>query len=268
MPGYESFGWLTIAWIVFVLGFAGFVHGALGLGYPLVATPLLALVIGFKAAVALVLLPTMAVVVAAIILTGGLGAMFRRFWMLPPYMIAGSIAGTATFILIDPRPLLLLLSLAMFAFLAVDWRVQRLRARAVSRGVDSAPGWVARHPRIATALFGTIGGFCEGGVNVAAPPLVVLFLGLGLAPAQLVQALNLCFLAGKSTQILVLAGSGSLTVSQWLVSLPFAVLAVVVQRYATRIRERIDAATYRSWLKRFLLVMAIGLAAQFGWLVR
>ncbi|MEM1315153.1 MAG: sulfite exporter TauE/SafE family protein, partial [Pseudomonadota bacterium] len=49
-----------LLWIGFALLFAGFVKGATGLGYSTTSLPLLALVIGLKPALPLVLAPSLA----------------------------------------------------------------------------------------------------------------------------------------------------------------------------------------------------------------
>ena len=44
MPGFENLSLLTLVWVALVLAFAGAVQGALGLGFPMVATPMIAAV--------------------------------------------------------------------------------------------------------------------------------------------------------------------------------------------------------------------------------
>ncbi|MFN9774046.1 MAG: hypothetical protein ACK54X_15670 [Burkholderiales bacterium] len=46
---------------------AGFIHGFIGVGFPLLATPLFGLLFGWKAAVALLVLPTWLVTLATIV---------------------------------------------------------------------------------------------------------------------------------------------------------------------------------------------------------
>ena len=46
--------------------FAGLVHGTLGLGFPMVATPMLATMMDVRSAILVTLLPTMAVNIASI----------------------------------------------------------------------------------------------------------------------------------------------------------------------------------------------------------
>jgi hypothetical protein len=55
---------------------------------------------------------------------------------------------------------------------------------------------MARHRYAYAAVFGIMAGVSEGTANVAAPPLIVYYLGIGASPLLLVQALNLCFFTG------------------------------------------------------------------------
>jgi uncharacterized membrane protein YfcA len=54
---FEGLSLWSYAWIGAVLLSAGFVHGLVGLGFPLIAMPLLALALPFKSAILFILLP-------------------------------------------------------------------------------------------------------------------------------------------------------------------------------------------------------------------
>ena len=105
-------------------------------------------------------------------------------------------------------------------------------------------------------------GLFEGTANVAAPPLIIYYLALGLAPALLVQALQICFMVGKTTQFTVLTLYGGVQASQWLATLPLVAVAMAAGFGGARVRNRIDAAIFRIWVKRSLLAIAIVLLVQ------
>jgi uncharacterized membrane protein YfcA len=89
-------------------------------------------------------------------------------------------------------------------------------------------------------------------------------LSLNLERAMLVQVLNLCFTVGKPTQMLVLTTEGGVTWTQWISTLPFAVIATATTVGGVYLRNRIDTAVYRRWLLRFLFVVALVLVAQYS----
>ena len=65
-----SLGWPVIAWIIVVTMLAGYIQGLLGVGYPMLATPLLSLVVDLRTAV-IVTVPTIMFLSAYLIFRGG-----------------------------------------------------------------------------------------------------------------------------------------------------------------------------------------------------
>ena len=249
--GLENLSLWSIVWVILVLALAGLVHGTLGLGFPLIATPLVALVTGIKTAVLIVAPPTLSVIIAAILLGGAFLPSLREWWRMPVWMFFGSLAGTYLFILTDAAVLTLLLGLIIFVYLGLDW---------LGKGESML---MRKHRHKFGAVFGFLGGVFEGSVNVAAPPLLIYFLSLGLAPAALVTALNLCFLTGKTTQLSTRLVTNDVPLSSWVSILPLCAVGLVTLVAGMRVRSRVDATTYRRWIKFALLAMAAILMVQF-----
>jgi uncharacterized membrane protein YfcA len=252
MPDAGSLTALHLSLAVGVMALAGFVHGALGLGFPLVATPLLALITDVKTAIVFTLLPALTATVISVVKGGRPLEVIRQYWMLPAYMIAGSYFGARLLIAANPTPFLLLLALLILAYLNLR-RLQGLAAH-----------WIGVHPGAARAAFGVVAGLFESTANVSGPVLLIFFLSTTLPPLALVQALNLCFLAGKTTQGLTLAYAGGIPAGVWLSTLPFAAVGAVGLLAGMRVRSRIDAGTYRAWLRRALWIIAALLVGQFA----
>jgi len=252
MPDAGALTAFHLALAVVVMALAGFVHGALGLGFPLVATPLLALFIDVKTAVVFALLPALTATGISVVKGGRPMEVIRKFWMLPVYMIAGSYLGARLFIAANPAPFLLLLALLILTYLNLQ-RLQGLTAH-----------WIGIHPHMARAVFGLVAGGFESTANVSGPVLLIYFLSTSLPPLALVQALNLCFLAGKTTQGLALASAGAIPAAVWLSTLPFAAVGAGSVLLGIGVRSRIDAPTYRAWLRRALWVIVVLLVGQFA----
>jgi uncharacterized membrane protein YfcA len=250
---FEALPLPLMIWLAGVILLAGFLQGALGFGFPFVATPLIAMVSDMRTAIVIILLPTLATICVALVASGPLRATLARFWMMPLYAIVGAAAGTWVFVAAPKAPYTLVLALLTLFYLNLD-RLGRAQ-------------WplVRRHERMFAPLAGVTSGIFEGTANVAAPPLIVFYLSLGLTPAMLVQGLNICFLVGKSTQFTVLSTRGGITMGEWAATLPFVAIGVAGSLIGVRIRHRIDAATFRVWVKRALFVIALGLLAQFAW---
>lgn len=252
----ESLPPILVAWCCVVFLLAGVIQGAIGFGFPFIATPLIAMSTNIRTAVVLVLLPTLATTVLNMAKSGPMWPVLARFWMMPLFSLIGSVAGTWLFVAVPQLPYSLLLALLTLGYLNLD---------RVARG-----DWprIRRHE----APIGPLAGFCagvfEGTVNVGAPPLIIFYLALGLPAAALVQALNICFLVGKTTQLTVLAAKGGVAAADWLATLPFALVGAGAFLIGFRIRNRLDADAFRAWVKRALLVIALALLVQnlYSWI--
>ncbi|HEX2565356.1 MAG TPA: TSUP family transporter [Burkholderiales bacterium] len=242
----------ALGFVALVCLLSGFAHGAIGFGFPMVATPLVALVIDIKLAIGLLAPITLVLVLITALRGGGLTGMARRFWYLPLLVAAGAWLGTKLLLAAPPEPFVLVLALVILLYLNLD---------RVGRGSSPA---VQRMPVLFGVAFGFTAGVFEAVANVAGPVLLVYFMLLGLAPVALVQALNLCFSFGKSTQVAAWALSGAIAPADWAAIGAFCVPSVAALFAGMRLRSRIDAETYRRWLRKALGVMALLLIGQFA----
>ena len=246
----EELNSLTLLVFAATIALAGVIHGTLGLGFPLVATPLLALFLDLRSAVLVTLLPTAAVNVVSILRGGGWRKSLGRFWPLAVYSVAGSAAGTAVLIGVDPAAMKLALAGLIFLYLAAD-RLGRLRL-----------SWIAAYPQRSMLLFGLLAGLSAGMTNVMVPILIIFTLELGLAPTAMVQVFNMCFLAGKIAQIVTFGAAGMLTAATLGLSSPLAAVALLALFIGMAVRQRIPAGRYRTLVKRVLFVLALVLVIQ------
>jgi uncharacterized membrane protein YfcA len=183
---------------------------------------------------------------------GSVGQLLRRFWYLPLAIALGAWLGTHLLLAAPPEPFTLVLALVLIFYLNLD-RLGRGRSAVVQR--LHAPFGVA---------FGLLAGIFEAIANVAGPMLFMYFMLLGAAPREIVQTLNLCFSIGKGSQVATLAGAGALGATAWATVAGLSLPAVAALAAGMRVRERIDADTYRAWLRKALWVMAVVLIAQFS----
>ncbi len=236
--------------IVAVIVFSGLVHGTLGLGFPLVATPILATMIDVRSAILITLLPTMAVNIASIVNSKASLASTRTYLPLVGFALLGSIFGTSILALTDPAPFRAVLAALILLYLWDNLRFSK--------------PWLERNRLPAMAMFGLAAGFAAGTTNVMVAVLIVYFLSLQTPRATMVPALNSCFLVGKVSQIAVLAVAGLLSFSLLLETLPLALAAVLALMIGQRLQPRIAVATYQSILRKLLLVLALILVWQFS----
>jgi len=250
VTGPEALSPALIVYVVLVIAVAGWIQGALGLGFPMIATPLIAAATSMQVAVVMVLIPCLATVFVSIARSPGSLDMLKRFWWMGLVALLGAAVGARLFVLYPGFPYALLLAGVILFYLNLD----RL-------GLSQWP-LMQRHELAFGLIFGFLGGLCESTANIAAPPLIIYYLGIGLQPLLLVPAMNISFLVGKSTQLVTLLPSGIASTGEWLFTLPLAAVATWASWQGAKLRHRIDAATYRRWLRALLLVMALILLAR------
>ncbi len=79
----SSFSAPVLAWIAFVMLVGGFAHGMIGFGFPIIATPLLTLVLPMKQTILVLLVPTLVMTILNALRGGRLRESIGRYWYLP-----------------------------------------------------------------------------------------------------------------------------------------------------------------------------------------
>jgi uncharacterized membrane protein YfcA len=252
IPGFGDLPAWTLAFIAGVMLLSGFVHGVIGFGFPIVATPLLTLVLDLKAAILVSVVPTLCLTVLNTFRGGRLRESVGRFWYLPLCLAVGSYVGTRILIVAPGEPFLAVLALVLLVYL----NLERLGGAKI--------GVVRRRPAPFAVAFGFAAGIFEATVNVAGPALLVFFMLAGIPPRTLVQAFNFSFLFGKGAQIATWTIAGGVTAAAWLATLPWAVAACATLAVGWRLHDRADVETYARWLRGFMWIMAATLVVQFA----
>jgi hypothetical protein len=242
---------VILAFFTAILFMAGLVHGTLGLGFPLVATPLLALFVDVRSAILITLLPTAAVNIASIVRGGHWSDSIGRFWPLGVYALIGGFAGSTLIVIGDPAPFKLVLAGLIMLYLGSGWLGNFRMA------------WVARNPGLSMLVFGLVAGVSAGSTNVMVPILIIYALEMGLQTTAMVQVFNMCFLAGKVSQIAVFTAAGMLTSKSLLLTVPLAAVALVALILGMTFRGRISGDAFRTIIKWVLFVIALVLIGQY-----
>ncbi len=235
------------------MAFGGLVHGTLGLGFPVVTTPLLSLFMDVRSAILITLLPTVCVNLVSIARGGRWGDSIGRHWPLAAYALVGSVIGAHVLVVSDPHPFKLLLAIIVLLYLFVS-----------GTGVMRMP-WPRTHFQLSMLVFGLLAGLSAGTTNVMVPILIIYVLELELGRRATVQVFNLCFLAGKVAQIAVFAVAGLVGSRLLLATTPLALVAVAALFAGMAVRDYIPTETYRRIIRYLLAVFAILLIVQYLW---
>jgi len=241
----------TFLWMLGIMLVGGLTHGALGLGFAVVVTALLALLVDMRTAILISLFPTIAINILSILHGGNWRHSIGRYWPLAVYASLGSLLGTQLLIWAEPEPFKLVLAAIILLYLNLG-RLGDLRL-----------GLVQSAPQLAMAGFGLGAGLLAGTVNVMVPVLIIYALELGLASTAMVQVFNLCFLSGKLAQVAMFSATGFLDPASLVSLLPFVAAASGGVIAGMLARSHISEAFYRRLLQRTLFLIALLLVLDY-----
>ena len=243
--------WPILLMVVSVMLFAGLVHGTLGLGFPMVATPVLAVSFDVRTAILITLLPTVAVNLMSIWNSRETMHEVRRYAPLVSSTLLGSTIGAFILANTDPDPFRLVLAGLILLYLWTNY-TDRVSLQ-----------WIKNHFISAMIVFGFLAGLSGGTTNVMVALLVIFFLSLNVPRVIMVPALNSCFLVGKISQIAVLSMAGLVGTNLMIQTAPLALAAVLALTYGQTLREKIALDIYRRMLQLLLVSLALVLILQY-----
>jgi uncharacterized membrane protein YfcA len=244
----------ALTWVLGLTGVAvaAFVKGAVGFGYPLIATPLLALATDVRTAVAVLLVPNILMDAFQMARRPGLIAALRRHASLIVAGILGTVVGTQFLAVVSTRTLFLTLGATVLTFVALSlarpaWRISATLERPLAPAVG--------------LLAGTLGGL----TNAPAVAVTPYYYALGLPKAEFVRVLSATFLTFKLTQLGAAWQVGLLDRGVWLPWGAATVVSLTAFRLGLGAQDRVAQATFnRAVLTLLTLVGLAMLGRAFG----
>ena len=242
---------LIYLYLLGVMVFAGIVHGSLGIGFPMVATPLIAVFLDVRLAILMTLVPTVAVNVATI--AGGTDQMRSIQDYAPMFLgaIAGSIIGAWMLATMDPAPFRLALALLIILYLFTGTRSSKYTE------------WLPHHNKAVMCGFGLTAGISGGITNVMVAILIIYFLGQSMTRSKILPIFNICFLIGKVTQIVILSLAGWVNLGLIYQSALPAITALGGLWAGMQIGNHISKEKKKKMLHLLLVFLAVVLIGQF-----
>jgi uncharacterized protein len=228
---------------------AGIIKGATGLGYASCALPFLAMTMGLKQAISLVMLPALASNFLIICITPHRLETLRRFWPLYIAAVPGIMAGIYLLVWFGQR-----IPTAGLGILIVAYS-----AYSIARPTLLIPKKLQSSLQVPV---GFINGFFTGLTGSQVLPFLPYILGLQLDPDRTTQAINLAITLWSGVMMIALYQSGIASTS----SLAASVLALgpaLLGIYVGSIfRSKIPAKHYRLIVQVVLGFLGISLVAK------
>ncbi|MES9904393.1 MAG: sulfite exporter TauE/SafE family protein [Sedimenticola sp.] len=230
----------------FIFFFAAFIHGSIGFGFPMVATPLLALVTDIQTAIILTLTPTLLVNIVSIASEGNILYALRRYLSLALFAMAGSTIGTLILIFTNSQIFEALLAIVIIIYL-------------LSERININLSWIHKYPRSSKIIFGISAGILGGLTNVMAPVLIIYSLESKRTKSEIIQASNFCFMFGKIIQLVLFSIHGKFNLSELSTSLVILIVVSLALYLGISIKKKINVNIYKRVLRVFLLILAVTL---------
>lgn len=249
-----SFDIIFISACIFFL--AAMIHGSIGFGFPMVATPLLALIMDIQSAIIITLIPTLLMNIITIASEANFNLQafieaFKRHFILATYALIGTVCGTLMLIYSNSELFKVLLAFAILIYL-------------ISDHVKLNMPWLLHYPRSSKLIFGLGAGLLGGLTNVMAPILIIYSLELKKSKQDIIQASNICFLFGKVTQIFLFTVSAKFTFNELSISSLMFVISAIAITLGIQIKKRIKLGIYIKLLKLLLFTLAMIILIQFS----
>jgi uncharacterized membrane protein YfcA len=227
----------------------GMIKGALGVGLPLIAVPLLATAIDLPTAVALMIVPITSSNLVQSLQGGHVGPAVRRYWLILIPLVLGALISAQFLAEIDFRTGALFLGAIVIAFAAVQ---------ALPLQISIAPERV----RFLNPLMGAIGGLIGGVSNLFGLPLIMYLIALRLPKDEFVATVALFFLTGSVTLYAVLFFNGLLSLEIVGLSAAGAIPMGAGLFIGGRLRSRIEQKTFERLLLVVLFLIGINLVRR------
>jgi hypothetical protein len=231
---------------------AAFVKGAIGFGYPTVATPLLALASDVRTAVVVLLLPNIVMDTIQAVRHPGLGAAARRHAGLILTGIAGTVLGTQFLMIVSARALLAMLGAVVLAGVVASL---------------ARPSWrvPARWEPVTSPVVGLVVGVLGGVTNVPGTPLALYFQALSLSKAEFVRAISLAFIVFKVVQLGAVWQVGLMEPRLLGLSVGATAVSLVAFRLGLWAQDRVPAEVFRRAVLAFLGVLSVAMLLRALW---
>jgi uncharacterized membrane protein YfcA len=232
-----------------VVGVAAAVKGAVGFGFPMIAVPTLAAVVGARTAVVVVTIPSL---VANVLILRSLGRQPLDGWFLR--LCAGLLVGTAAGALLVTRVPGRVLSLVL-GLMALGVLAQGALRTPKGSGRDSA--W-----RLLAPVAGLVAGLLGGATDIFSPVLAAFLSAVDPDRDRFVFRLTVLFLLGGVLQIATFARAGLYTPDRaWTAAL--ACLPMLAGTWAgIRLRPRLQTETFQRSVRFLILLAALNLVRQ------
>lgn len=246
MPAFDDVALTTLLIAIIALAAGGFAKGLLGVGLPMVATPVLSTFAPIPDVVAVMYFPILATNIWQALTGGYLAIALKRFWPMLLTVIVMIPAGTWSLVVLDAATVSVLLGCAVTVFAL---------ASLLSPKLHLAP----RFERPASILAGAVGGYFGGMVLIGGPPVIMLMVALRAKKEEFIGTMGLVYMCMLVPVGFTLVGLGVLEgrhVGPGVASLVPVLAALAVGQW---LRGKFDEDRFRRMLLGTMVLIGLNL---------
>ena len=228
---------------------AAYVKGTTGLGFPLIATPMVALLLDIRTAITILIIPNI-VMDATQIFRGGFSvAIFRRFFWLLVLTVIGVFLGTTVLVMLPIWVLNLSLGIMVLAFVL---------SRLLRFDFAISP----RMEPVFSPAAGLAGGFLNGMTNAAGPVLAIYLYSLRLAKIEFIKSIATIFIVTKVSQLVAVSTWNLFTPATLSLSLEVTIITLLGFYAGLKTQDRVNQRTFNRGLLTLLFVIGVTLVVR------
>lgn len=228
---------------------AGVLKGSIGFGAPLVAVPLLAPLVGTRAAIVLVALPLLIANMGVLITRPVDRRAIRRFVPLLATLIPTTFLGGILLARVDIATLTIIVGAVTIAFM----------------GITAVGAQFIVPPRLETPLslmVGLVAGVLSGATSAPGPIFSLYLSGLGLEKRAFVYGITILLAVGNVVQVLTYWQQGLYTGNRLLGSVALIPAILLGQLLGLRIQDRLNPTAFRRVILVVVALAGVNLLAR------
>jgi uncharacterized protein len=235
---------LTYVFVGLALLAAGFVKGTTGMGFPLIATPTVALLLDIRTAITILIIPNLVMDGAQVFRRGFPREVLQRFFWLILLTVVGVFLGTKTLVTLPFWILNLFLGVMIFIFVLSSWlRLEFALSPALEKVVSPPAGLMC--------------GFLNGLTNAAGPALAIYLYSLKLQKQDFIRSIATVFIVTKITQLVAVSTWNLFNRSTLALSLAVTLFTLMGFYSGLKLQDRVDQKTFNRGLLFLLFVIGI-----------
>ncbi|MEM7176643.1 MAG: sulfite exporter TauE/SafE family protein [Pseudomonadota bacterium] len=242
--GFDS-GTLVLICLIFLI--AGTIKGTVGIGLPTAAIGLMSQLIDPRAAIALVIVPSLISNAWQIFRAGDFLGAVRRYWRFLVCLVALILVVSLTITSqVETSTLVLALGLVIvgFSVMSLAWR---------------PPALHPRHDGAGQVVAGTLAGTLGGLTAIWAPPMVVYLTARETEKDEFVRATGVMIFVGTLPLLTGFLSTGMMQVSDILVGVLVTIPALLGFQIGERLRRILDTGRFRVAVLVVFLLLGLNL---------